>query len=57
MVLKLSNIVSFLHFFANVSNKSKAVIVVYVYTCSRFALLENDIGYYAMTYNLEDTSV
>ena len=57
MTLKLSKIVSFLHFFANVSNKSKAVIAVYVYTCSRFALLENDIGYYAMTYSLEDTSV
>ena len=51
MVLKLSKIVSFLHFFADVSNKSKAVIAVYVYAfeSSRFALLENGIGYYAMT--------
>ena len=59
MVLKLSKIVSFLHFFANVSNKSKAVIAVYVYAfeSSRFALLENGIGYYAMTYSLEDISV
>ena len=59
MVLKLSKIVSFLHFFANVSNKSKAVIAVYVYAfeSSRFALLENGIGYYAMAYSLEDISV
>ena len=59
MTLKLSKIVSFLHFFANVSNKSKAVIAVYVYAfeSSRFALLENGIGYYAMTYSLEDISV
>ena len=59
MVLKLSKIVSFLHFFANVSNKSKAVIAVYVYAfeSSRFALLENGIGYYAMTYSLENISV
>ena len=59
MFLKLSKIVSFLHFFANVSNKSKGVIAVYVYAfeSSRFALLENGIGYYAMTYSLEDISV
>ena len=56
MVLKLSNIVSFLHFFADVSNKSKAVIAVCVYAfeSSCFALLENGIGYYVMTYSLED---
>ena len=42
--------------FTDVSNKSKAVIAVYVYAfeSSRFALLENGIGYYAMTYSLED---
>ena len=59
MVLKLSKIVSFMHFFANVSNKSKVVIAIYVYAfeSSRFALLENDIGCYAMTYRLEDISV
>ena len=34
---------SFLHFFADISNKSKAVIAVYGYAfeSSRFALLEN----------------
>ena len=59
MLLKLSKIVSFLHFFADVSNKSKAIISVYVYAyeSSRFALLENDIGYYAMIYSLEDISI
>ena len=40
----------FLQFFADVSKKSKAVIAIYVYASesSRFALLENGIGYYAM---------
>ena len=49
-VLKLSKIVSFLQFFANISKKSKAVIAIYVYASesSRFALLENGVGYYAM---------
>ena len=59
MVLKLSKIVSLLHFFADVRNKSKAVIAVYVYAfeSSRFTLLENGIGYCAMTYSLEDISL
>ena len=59
MVLKLSKILSVLHFFADVSNKSKAVIAIYVYAfeSSRFSLLENGIGYYAMIYCLEDTAV
>ena len=44
---------SFLQFFAGVGKKSKAVIAVYVYAfeSSCFALLENGIGYYAMTYS------
>ena len=55
MVLKLSKIVSFLHFFADVSSKSKAVIAVYVYAfeSSCLALLENGISCYAMTYSLK----
>ena len=59
MVLKLSKIVSFLHFFAHASNKSKAVIAVYVYAFGsfHFTFLENGIGYYAMTYSLEDINV
>ena len=58
MILKLSKIVSFLHFFCYVSTKSKAAIAVYVYVfeSSRFTLLENSIGYYAMTYSLGDVS-
>ena len=41
MVLKLSKIVSFLQFFANVSKKSKAVMTIYVYASesSRFIIL------------------
>ena len=59
MVLKLSKIVSFFHFFADVSNKSMAVIAVYVYAfeSSRFGLLENGIDYYAITSSLEDINV
>ena len=51
MVLKLSKIVSFLQFFVDISKKSKAVIAIYVYASasSRFALLENGVGYYAMS--------
>ena len=47
----LSKIVPFLQFFADVSKKYKAVIAIYVYSSgsSRFALLENDGGCYAMT--------
>ena len=49
-VLKLSEIVSFLQFFANISKKSKSVIVIYVYASesSCFTLLENGVCYYAM---------
>ena len=57
--LNCQKLCPFYIFFTNVSNKSKAVIAVYVYAfeSSRFALLENGIGYYAMTYSLEDISV
>ena len=51
MVLKLSKIVSFLQFLANISKKSKAAITIYVYASesSRLALLlEKGVGYYAM---------
>ena len=51
MVLKLSKVVSFLQFFADISKKSKAVIAIYVYASkgSRFVPLANHIDYYAMT--------
>ena len=50
MVLKLSKAVSFSQFLTDISKKSEAVIAVYVYTseCSRFALLDNGVDYYAM---------
>ena len=51
IVLKLSNIVSFLQFLANVIKTSTAVIAIYVHVSesSCFALLENGIWNYAMT--------
>ena len=59
MVLKLSKIVSLLKFLVDVSKKSKAVKAIYVYASqsSCFVLLENGIGYNAMTESLEDISV
>ena len=50
-VMVLTKIVSFLQFFADVSKKSKVVIVIFVYASEStgFALWENDIGFYAMT--------
>ena len=50
MVHKLSKIVSFVQFFADISKTSKAVIAIFVYAseCSRFAFLENGVGYYGM---------
>ena len=47
MVLKLSKIISFLQYFADMSKKSKAVIAVYKYASegSCFDLLENGVGY------------
>ena len=56
MVLKLSKIVSFLQFSADVSKKCKGVIAIYVYASesSCFALLENGVGYSAITLSLEE---
>ena len=50
MVHKLSKIVSFVQFFADISKTSKAVIAIFVYAseCSRFAFLENGVGYNGM---------
>ena len=50
MVFKLSKLVSFLQFFADISKKSKAVIAIYVYESegSHFALSENGVVYYAL---------
>ena len=51
MVLKLSKLGSFLQFFAYVNKKVTADIAIYAYASenSRFTLLENGIGYHAMT--------
>ena len=63
MVSKLSKIVSFQQYFADVRKKSKTVIAIYIcaYESSRFAVLEDGIDYgidyYAMTQSLEDISV
>ena len=59
MVLQLSQIVSFLQFFADSSKSSKAFVAVYVFASeiSRFALLKNSVGYYVMIYSLEHISV
>ena len=55
----VKNYVLFAFFFADVSKKSKVVIAIYVYASKsyRLPLLENGIGYYAMTFSLEDISV
>ena len=55
MVPKLSKIVSFLQFFPYV----RTVIAIYVYASesTRFALLENGIGYHLITKSVEDISV
>ena len=59
MSLKLTKIVYFLQFFADISKKPKTVKAIYVYASesSRFALLENGVGCYAMIYSLEDISI
>ena len=59
MVLKLSKIVSFLHFFADISKSYKAVIALYIYASesSPFTLLKNGVGFYAIIYCLRDMRV
>ena len=59
MVPKLSIIVSFLHFFADISKSYKVAVAIYVYASesSPFTLSKNGVGYYAMIYCLEDMRV
>ena len=59
MVLELSEKVHFLLFCADLSKKSKSVKAIYIYTSerSRYALSENGIVYYAMTYRFGDIRV
>ena len=59
MVLKLSKKVPFLKFCAAFSKKSKSIKAIYIYASERscYALSENGIAYYAMTYCFGDISV
>ena len=52
MVCKLSKKVHFLQFCADLSKKSKSIKAIYIYASerSRYALSENGIVYYAVTY-------
>ena len=59
MVLKFSKKVHFLQFLANISKKSSFIKAIYIYACgrTRYALSENSIVYYAMTYYFGDISI
>ena len=56
MVHKLSKNVHFLQFCADLSKKSKSIKAIYIYASkiSRYALSENGIVYYALTYCFGD---
>ena len=55
MVLKIVENVPFLQFCADLSKKSKYIKAIYIYAFERswYALSENAIVYYAMTYRLD----
>ena len=63
MVFKLSEKEHFLQFCADISSKSKSVKAIYIYTfyiytyIPYYALSENGIIYYAMTYCFGDSGV
>ena len=59
MILKMSKKVHFLQYCADLSKKSKSIEAVYIYASerSRYALSENGIVYYAMTYCFEDINI
>ena len=59
IVLKLSKQVQFLQFCADLSKNSKSIKAIYIYTSerSRYALSENGIFYYAITYCFRDIRV
>ena len=59
MVLKLSKKVHFLQFCVDFSKKPKSIKAIYIYASerSRYALSENCIVYYAMTYYFGDVMV
>ena len=59
MVLKLSKKVHFLQYCPDLSKKSKFIEAIYIYASerSRYAISENGIVYYGMTYCFGDISV
>ena len=59
MVPKLSKKVNFLQFCAELSKKCRSIKAIYTYACgrSRYALSENCVVYYAMTYCYWDISI
>ena len=58
-VFKLSKKVQFLQFWTDLSKKFKSMKAIYIFASerSRYALLENGIVYYAMTYCFGDIEV
>ena len=59
MVLKLPTKVKILQFFADLSKKYKSIKAIYIYASEtpRYALSENGIVYYAMTFCFGEISV
>ena len=59
MVIRLSKKVHFWQFCADLSRKSKSIKAIYIYASERprYALSENGIVYYPMTYCFRDISV
>ena len=59
MVLKLFEKVHFLQLCVDLSKKSRSIKVIYIYASERpcYALPENGIAYYAMTYCFGDITV
>ena len=56
IVLKLSKIVSFLQFFAEVSKNSKAALIIYIYASESSRLVFFRKWYWLLCYDLEDIS-
>ena len=59
MVNKLSKKMYFLQFCTDLNKKSKSITAIYIDASerSRYALVENGIVYYAMTYSFGDIRV
>ena len=59
MVLKLSKNLHFLQYCADLTKKSRSIEAIYIYASERspYALSENGIVHYVMTYSFRDISV